>query len=187
MLARLLQDNLSGWIQRGGLPEGARVCCVYFLCWLFGGVRRYVYGVCRDRRWVMPLINVWGNHETVNMPQQFFIRLACCCFLLDGKTVTEEGEVVVLEHLLAFFSGAEVEPPVGFATKPVLLFCEDRLATASTCSLILRLPLAHDNYKDFKTHMTLSLIGNNGFGTVWSSMNSGAFEHQLNLISPSPS
>ena len=77
-----------------------------------------------------------------------------------------EHDVVELKHILEFYSGADQEPPLGFPSKPILNFCEGKLATASTCSLLLQLPLANETYEKFKYHMTLSLVGNSGFGVV---------------------
>ena len=78
--------------------------------------------------------------------------------------MTEDERKVTLGDLLVFFSGAEREPPLGFSPKPHLLFSDDLLASASTCSLRLTLPIQHSSYESFKEYMILSLIGNDGFG-----------------------
>ena len=62
-----------------------------------------------------------------------------------------------------FFSGTDREPPLGFNPRPKLLFSEEMLASASTCSLRLTLPTNHDSYQSFKESMVLSLLGNDGF------------------------
>ena len=85
--------------------------------------------------------------------------------LLEHVVKTEAGDVVHLEDVMVFFSGASAEPPLGFATRPQVVFTEQRLARASTCLLELQLPL-HDNYSSFKSAMLLSLKGHNGFGQI---------------------
>ncbi len=79
---------------------------------------------------------------------------------------TDDGQRVELAHIMVFFSGAQQEPPLGFREKPTLCFIEGNLATASTCSLKLRLPFHHEDYKSFFKYMTLSLKGHNRFGLV---------------------
>ena len=70
-----------------------------------------------------------------------------------GKT--EAGTPVTLQHLLVFSTGADRELPLGFPTKASLEFLKegDVLAIASTCNLILRVPIYiafHDNRDRFK-------------------------------------
>lgn len=69
-----------------------------------------------------------------------------------------------------FCCGAERIPPLGFGKDPkiVFLYKEDgKLATASTCDIILRLPTLHnEDYQSFKEAMIMSLKGNDGFGGV---------------------
>lgn len=44
---------------------------------------------------------------------------------------------------------------------------DGKLATASTCDIILRLPTLHgEDYQSFKEAMIMSLKGNDGFGGV---------------------
>ncbi len=75
-----------------------------------------------------------------------------------------------LEDILVFFSGTDRVPPLGFDVHPSVTFLYDKklkFATASTCSLQLRLPTCQvDNYSKFKEDMILSLKGNDGFGGV---------------------
>ena len=67
-----------------------------------------------------------------------------------------------------FFSGSDRIPPLGFDVEPSVIFLHDqgsRFATASTCSLQLRLPTSHgENYTKFKEDIVLSINGNDGFG-----------------------
>ena len=88
------------------------------------------------------------------------------CMSLERVVKTEAGEVVGLEDLMIFFSGTKKEPPLGFSEKPTLEFTEGNLATSSTCLPNLRIPIDHSTYSSFKHYMTLSLMGQNGFGSV---------------------
>ena len=95
------------------------------------------------------------------MPALWLFTASVCLF------DTVEGEVNCrLEDLVISFSGADRPPPLGFRTQPDLEFLDQNaiLPTASTCSLVIRLPICHSNYDDFKDAMILALHGNNGFG-----------------------
>lgn len=70
-----------------------------------------------------------------------------------------------LEDICIFFSGARSTPPAGWCKKPTLQFSHEALLpTASTCSLVIRLPAAHKCYQSFKDAMVLGIMGNDGFG-----------------------
>lgn len=88
--------------------------------------------------------------------------------LLDPFYHLESSLPVSLEEVLSFFTGADREPPLGFPVIPKLEFLHSDgiLATASTCSLILRLPTVHDSYPRFRQYMALSFGGHGGFGVV---------------------
>ena len=83
-----------------------------------------------------------------------------------GTVVTEDGDSVSLQQKMMFFSGAEKEPPLGFAEKPRLEFIEGDFAMTSTCLPTLRIQFCHRDYTSFVKFMTLSLIGHDGFGFV---------------------
>lgn len=86
--------------------------------------------------------------------------------ILVGAVKTEAGEVVTLQDVLVFVSGVTAVPPLGFyKQQPEINFSEGRLATASTCSLNLKLPL-HPDYTTFRKYMVLSIKGHSGFGQV---------------------
>ena len=80
----------------------------------------------------------------------------------DGRIVTDDGRPITLEDFLFFCTGARSEPPLGFPNQPVITFCEGKLITASTCTLVARLPLEHTTFADFKAFAILS-IGGLGF------------------------
>ena len=69
-------------------------------------------------------------------------------------------------HYRAHFTGADRIPPLGFSSTATLMFTEGVLATSSTCSLVLYLPLCHEEYSILKSFMTESLIGNGGYGIL---------------------
>ena len=73
---------------------------------------------------------------------------------------------MTLEDLLFFSTGAKRSPPLGFQSRPKLLFVEGKLATASTCTLVLRIPLGHADYNSFRHYACLSFAGHGGFGSV---------------------
>ena len=59
---------------------------------------------------------------------------------------------VTFQDVLAFLSGAERIPPLGFDNKPTLNFNDDNpFPTASTWGIVLTLPTQyHGNYRLFK-------------------------------------
>lgn len=83
------------------------------------------------------------------------------------RLLLSDGEVgCSIEDICVFFSGSSCVPPLGFEKQPVLSFHDGMLATASTCELHIRLPMAHKNYPSFRDAMILSIRGNDGFGGV---------------------
>lgn len=81
---------------------------------------------------------------------------------------TESTTEVKLSDILIFFTGADREPPLGFSLTPTLKFLPNdlKLATASTCTLVLNLPISHTSYDIFKSYMTLSFLGHGGIHCV---------------------
>lgn len=72
-----------------------------------------------------------------------------------------------LKDVLVFVSGADRMPVLGFKKNLSIHFHEGYLATSSTCALQLHLPTIHGHdYNKFKDAMILSLLGNDGFGTI---------------------
>ena len=82
--------------------------------------------------------------------------------------IAEANSMISLKDVLIFFTGTDREPPLGFDCQPKLTFADSTqlFATASTCELILRLPLRHSSYEDFKSYMEMSFKGNDYFGLV---------------------
>lgn len=75
-----------------------------------------------------------------------------------------------MSDVLAFCTGADKIPPLGFGQMPKIMFLgkdQGRFATASTCDLQLRLPTIHgENLTFFRESMIMSLKDNDGFGGV---------------------
>jgi len=81
----------------------------------------------------------------------------------DGSTGCTLGDI------LAFFTGADRIPPLGFEKKPTVAFLpeDDMFATSSTCDLVLRLPVKYgESLQRFKQAMIMSLKDNDGFGGI---------------------
>ncbi len=72
--------------------------------------------------------------------------------------------------MLAFVTGADRIPPMGFASTPIIKFIHEptsRLPTASTCTPSLSLPIVPmQSYDAFKDAMIEGLVGGFGFGQV---------------------
>lgn len=76
---------------------------------------------------------------------------------------------VTLEDVLIFFTGCDREPPLGFSRIPELYFLHDKnstMATASTCSFHLRLPISHSNYSAFRHFMVWSFKEHGGIHVI---------------------
>ena len=71
--------------------------------------------------------------------------------------------------VLSFVTGSPTIPPMGFDRTINIHFIDDKsktLPTASTCSLVLRLPLALVEYQQFKQMMDFAIQNTIGFGQV---------------------
>ena len=76
-----------------------------------------------------------------------------------------------LQDVLVFYTGADTVPVLGYEKQLKLFFFlespVDKLPTAYTCDLHLRIPTAHrDNFSAFKDWMELGILGHCGFGVV---------------------
>ena len=92
------------------------------------------------------------------VPNYFVINLA------NGTN----PELVTLEDVMVFFSGAEKPPPLGFPKKPTLDFSSTNMyPTSSTCTLMFMLPTKYGtDYEAFKKAMTIGLKCHGGFGNM---------------------
>lgn len=65
---------------------------------------------------------------------------------------------------MIFATGACVPPPLGFDSLPMIEFTSERLPTANTCSTVVRLPTAYDEYDKFKEVMDFAILNSPCFG-----------------------
>ncbi|MGH0130112.1 UNVERIFIED_CONTAM: hypothetical protein FKN15_006173 [Acipenser sinensis] len=84
-------------------------------------------------------------------------------YLIDAQ---EEETGVSLGEILAFATGTDYPPALGWETKPSIefIYSSDLLPTANTCANILRLPTVHKEYEDFKKNMDFAIQNSPGFG-----------------------
>jgi hypothetical protein len=68
--------------------------------------------------------------------------------------------------VLCFFTATHNVPPIGFEYRPTIVFKNQTLATANTCSLKLTLPLQHSELTSFHDAILLSVKGHDGFGLL---------------------
>lgn len=95
-----------------------------------------------------------------------FFYSYCLCFVF----VVEQMGPSKLGKILAFATGANVIPPVGFFPRPSIDFLHDHSGTpgrhlpmANTCINCLKLPLL-DTFEDFRESMDFALGNTQGFG-----------------------
>ena len=70
-----------------------------------------------------------------------------------------------LKSILAFFTGAEEVPPLGFCPVPTLRFNpKEMYLTSSTCAMELVLPTQNNTYEELKKMFLYGLDNNGGFG-----------------------
>ncbi|XP_028975450.2 E3 ubiquitin-protein ligase pub3 isoform X3 [Esox lucius] len=89
-------------------------------------------------------------------------------YLTDAE---EQEETQKLGTILAFATGANIVPPIGFSPQPSIEFLHpehdagttSKLPIANTCINCLKLPL-HTSYKDFKENLDFALGNTHGFG-----------------------
>ncbi|XP_031327706.1 G2/M phase-specific E3 ubiquitin-protein ligase-like isoform X2 [Photinus pyralis] len=104
----------------------------------------------------VPVLNEVGSNKRA-------IENRLLAFWRDYLIDCEDNETTVcLKQILAFVTGADAVPPLGFECTPTLEFLHDdrsRYPKANTCALILSLPVIHTVYEQFKIHMDYG-IGN---------------------------
>lgn len=95
----------------------------------------------------------------------FFYLISDVAFSLDQEGTQQ------LETILAFATGANTVPPIGFSPQPSIEFLHQehdaastsKLPIANTCINCLKLPL-HTTYRDFQENMDFALGNTHGFG-----------------------
>ncbi|XP_057198976.1 G2/M phase-specific E3 ubiquitin-protein ligase-like isoform X1 [Triplophysa rosa] len=89
-------------------------------------------------------------------------------FLLDvedGQMQVDQSKNLTLQEVLAFASGLEELPPLGFKNQPVIIFIHigRKFPEANTCDVVLRLPI-HRSYEEFCNHMCSGILQATEFG-----------------------
>ena len=69
-----------------------------------------------------------------------------------------------LQDILVFTTGSGQVPPLGYGVTPSIEFIQERLPTANTCSVTIRLPTVHEDYDKFKESMDLGILNSPLFG-----------------------
>ena len=92
------------------------------------------------------------------------IRVNVCHF----NELDPREDPLTLEDILSFWTASSQVPVGGFHTTPSIIFLhsdDEVLATSSTCSLLLRLPIKYAaDPQMFEEWLVLSIKGNLGFG-----------------------
>ncbi|XP_078361567.1 G2/M phase-specific E3 ubiquitin-protein ligase-like [Oculina patagonica] len=82
-------------------------------------------------------------------------------YLQDCETGDTQAS---LSDVLAFATGAERQPILGFDTIPTIEFHNEIFPTANTCATILRIPTTHEEYEEFKSKMDFAILNSPCFG-----------------------
>ena len=80
---------------------------------------------------------------------------------------SEETFVISLGDILAFVTGASSVPPIGFSSRPTIIFQETSpFPISNTCANILKLPLSVDSFNMFMYNFCYGISNAIGFGRV---------------------
>ena len=102
--------------------------------------------------------------EEVALHWEYFLRDAERGSLSLAGTDGEPPITLTLADILAFITGVDSIPPLGFEKAGGVEFLHEggNFPMASTCALILRLPL-HEDYEVFKEKMIFAILNAHGF------------------------
>ena len=88
---------------------------------------------------------------------------ACTVSFFARCSVVPNAMLQILSHcllFLAFFTGADEVPPLGFPHPPTMTFSsENPYPTPSTCAIQLTLPTKYKSYEEFRS----ALLNHGGF------------------------
>ena len=73
---------------------------------------------------------------------------------------------VSLKMVLAFFTGADSIPPLGYKSAILHFNPNNHYPTASTCAIQLTLPTKYQSYQEFKKQMDVAFCMHGGFGLM---------------------
>ena len=80
---------------------------------------------------------------------------------------TETEERPSIKDILAFATGADAVPPLGFLPTPTLEFDDSsKYPIGNTCGNVLKIPLEHSSYDEFKESMDYGIKNCAGFGLL---------------------
>lgn len=85
------------------------------------------------------------------------------CLLAEGNLEDQESKVS-LRTVLAFFTGADSIPPLGYTSALIHFNNTNQYPTASTCAIVLTLPTRHKEYRQFKKQLDVAFTMHGGFG-----------------------
>ncbi|XP_039598589.1 uncharacterized protein LOC120519898 [Polypterus senegalus] len=106
------------------------------------------------------MISVECSKQIVEEATNWYFSGAQEEYLKDG-----DGDIS-LGQILAFATGTDYPPALGWTTKPSIefIYSKDLFPTANTCANILRLPTVHNVYEDFKCNLDFAIQNSPGFG-----------------------
>ena len=87
-------------------------------------------------------------------------------FSLSHHTEVLGEEKISLKMVLAFFTGANTIPPLGYKSSTLNFNANNHYPTASTCAIQLTLPSKYQEYEEFKKQMDTAFSVHGGFGLI---------------------
>ena len=93
-----------------------------------------------------------------------YIALHIHIHVVHALATTSDVPKVSLKMILAFFTGADSIPPIGYNKVTMSFNGDNPYPTASTCGLELTLPTKYDEYGDFKRSLNVAFTMHGGFG-----------------------
>lgn len=77
----------------------------------------------------------------------------------------DQSKILTLHEVLAFASGLEELPPLGFKNQPIIDFLNTdcKFPKANTCDVVLHLPI-HRSYEEFCNYMCSGILQAVEFG-----------------------
>ncbi|XP_058629589.1 G2/M phase-specific E3 ubiquitin-protein ligase-like [Onychostoma macrolepis] len=133
---------------------------------------RYLFLAKEDPLTAQDLIDVFSPHfaEQGSNRRHNEIRTYAWFrdFLLDvegGEMQVDQSKNLTLQEVLAFASGLEELPPLGFKNQPIIEFMhtDRKFPEANTCDVVLRLPILR-SYEEFCNLMCSGILQATEFG-----------------------
>ena len=84
-------------------------------------------------------------------------------FITFTESVPREKQVS-LKTVLAFFTGADSIPPLGYQSAVLNFNPHNPYPMASTCAIQLTLPTKYQDYDEFQKHLNIGFSMHGGFG-----------------------